>query len=214
MEQAVIPTGFNELNRAIGTGGYPRGRIVEVFGPELSGKTTLVLNAIASVQQIGGTAALIDAEHTFDLSYAKATGIDPALLLISQPDYGEQALEIAELLTKSTVDLVAIDSVAALVPRAEIEGDMGEPRIGLRSAQLSWALRRLTAVAHRTNTTIIFTNQVFSNPETTPGGNALKFYASVRIDVRPIGEQRYRARVVKNKCAQPFAEAEFGIDST
>ena len=224
----VIPSGSLALDEALGVGGYPRGRIVEIYGPESSGKTTLTLHAIAQTQVNGGVAAFIDAEHAFDLRYARAIGVDPARLLVSQPDCGEQALEIAETLARSNaVDLVVIDSVAALVPKAEIEGDMGDAHMGLQARLMSQALRKLTAVAHRTNTCLVFINQlrqkigvVFGNPETTPGGQALKFYASVRLDVRRIGKvtlgetvvgNRTRVKLVKNKCAPPFTEAEFDI---
>jgi recombination protein RecA len=225
---SVIRSGSLALDEALGVGGYPRGRIVEVFGPESSGKTTLTLHAIASVQRAGGVAAFIDAEHAFDIQYAKAIGVDPARLLVSQPDYGEQALEIAEILTRSgAVDLVVIDSVAALVPKAEVEGDMGDSHMGLHARLMSQALRKLTAITHKTDTTLMFINQlrmkigvVFGNPETTTGGNALKFFSSVRLDVRRIGKvtvgettvgNRTRVKVVKNKCAHPFNEAEFDI---
>ncbi len=224
----VIPTGCLALDLALGVGGVPRGRVVEIYGPESSGKTTLTLSIIAQSQKMGGTAAFIDAEHAFDAAYAKKVGIKLEDLLMSQPDTGEQALEIAETLVRSSaVDLVVIDSVAALTPRAEIEGDMGDAHMGLQARLMSQALRKLTAVISKSNTCIIFVNQIrmkigvmFGSPETTTGGRALKFYASVRIDLRRIetlkkGDEfignRVRAKIVKNKVAAPFRQAEFEI---
>ena len=224
----VIPSGSVGLNVALGVGGYPRGRVVEIYGPESSGKTTLAIHAMAEVQKQGGIAAIIDAEHAFDRFYAEKLGVDTDNLLIAQPDCGEQALDIAdELIRSAAVDLVVIDSVAALTPKAEIEGDMGDNRVGLQARLMSQALRKLTATINKTNTTCIFINQLrekigvmFGNPETTTGGNALKFYASVRLDIRKasqikegdevIGNQ-VRVKVVKNKVAPPFKKTEFDL---
>ncbi len=225
---ATISTGSLALDLATGVGGYPRGRVVEIYGPESSGKTTLALHAIAEAQRAGGVAAFIDAEHALDVAYARSIGVAADRLLISQPDTGEQALDITEMLVRSgAVDLVVIDSVAALTPKAELEGEMGDAHMGLQARLMSQALRKLTAAVYRAGTTLMFLNQLrqkigvtFGSPETTTGGNALKFYASMRFDVRRIGQVkvgeepvggRTRVKLAKNKCAPPFTEAEFEI---